>query len=74
MTHLQGPEFTPPEYLKDVEKLIPMGHIASPEECAGAYLFLAAEPLSGYITGQIIVVGAIDAHDHGVGHGGTFSP
>ena len=35
---------------------IPLGRIGTPEECVGAYLFLASEALSGYIIGQIIEV------------------
>jgi NAD(P)-dependent dehydrogenase (short-subunit alcohol dehydrogenase family) len=35
---------------------IPMGRIGSPEECAGVYLFLASDRLSGYVTGQVIEV------------------
>jgi 3-oxoacyl-[acyl-carrier protein] reductase len=37
-------------------KSIPMGFVGTPEDCVGAYLFLAAPTLSGYITGQIIEV------------------
>ncbi len=35
---------------------IPMGRAGTAEECVGAYLFLASESLSGYITGQVIEV------------------
>lgn len=35
---------------------IPQGRAGTPQECVGAYLFLAAESLSGYIIGQIIEV------------------
>ena len=35
---------------------IPLGRVGTPEECVGAYLFLASEALSGYIVGQIIEV------------------
>jgi 3-oxoacyl-[acyl-carrier protein] reductase len=35
---------------------IPLGRVGAPEECVGAYLFLASEMLSGYIIGQIIEV------------------
>jgi 3-oxoacyl-[acyl-carrier protein] reductase len=35
---------------------IPLGRVGSPEECVGAFLFLASEMLSGYIIGQIIEV------------------
>jgi len=35
---------------------VPMGRAGTPEECVGAYLFLASDLLSGYVTGQIIEV------------------
>ena len=35
---------------------IPMGRVGTPEDCVGAYLFLASEQLSGYLIGQIIEV------------------
>jgi 3-oxoacyl-[acyl-carrier protein] reductase len=35
---------------------IPMGRLGKPEECAGAFLFLASNAASGYITGQILEV------------------
>lgn len=35
---------------------IPQGRMGTPEECVGAYLFLASDALSGYIIGQIIEV------------------
>jgi len=45
-----------PEQLEGARKSIPMGRTGSPDDCVGAYLFLADETLSGYITGQIIEV------------------
>jgi len=45
-----------PEQLEGARKSIPMGRTGTPDDCAGAYLFLADETLSGYITGQIIEV------------------
>ena len=42
--------------LDAVTSTIPMGRLGSAEDCSGAYLFLADEALSGYITGQIIEV------------------
>jgi 3-oxoacyl-[acyl-carrier protein] reductase len=33
-----------------------MGRLGTADECVGAFLFLASEQLSGYITGQIIEV------------------
>jgi len=35
---------------------IPMGRLGTAEDCVGAYVFLAAKSMSGYITGQIIDV------------------
>ncbi len=35
---------------------IPQSRLGSAEDCVGAYLFLATDALSGYITGQIIEV------------------
>jgi len=48
--------YTTPETMKALIAGIPMGRAASAEECAGTYLFLASDSLSGYITGQIIEV------------------
>jgi 3-oxoacyl-[acyl-carrier protein] reductase len=35
---------------------VPMGRLGSAEECTGAYLYLASDTLSGYVTGQILEV------------------
>jgi 3-oxoacyl-[acyl-carrier protein] reductase len=35
---------------------VPMGRLGGAEECAGAYLYLASDTLSGYVTGQILEV------------------
>ena len=35
---------------------IPMGRAAEADECVGAYLFVASNALSGYVTGQVIEV------------------
>lgn len=35
---------------------IPAGRLGGPEDCVGAYLFLACASLSGYIVGQVIEV------------------
>jgi 3-oxoacyl-[acyl-carrier protein] reductase len=47
---------TPPDVFKVQEGSIPMGRAGTAEECVGAFLFLASEALSGYVTGQIIEV------------------
>jgi 3-oxoacyl-[acyl-carrier protein] reductase len=33
-----------------------MQRLGTPDECAGTFLYLASDSLSGYITGQIIEV------------------
>jgi 3-oxoacyl-[acyl-carrier protein] reductase len=44
------------EQMKGMVSMIPMGRAGTAEDCVGAYLFLASETLSGYVTGQIIEV------------------
>ncbi len=45
-----------PEQLEGARRSIPMGRLGAADECVGAYLFLADDTLSSYITGQIIEV------------------
>jgi len=47
---------TPDAMMAAQSATIPMGRAGLPEECVGAFLFLASASLSGYITGQIIEV------------------
>lgn len=48
---------TTPQSVKDnAAAQIPMGRLGTAEDCVGAYVFLAAGSMSGYITGQIIDV------------------
>jgi 3-oxoacyl-[acyl-carrier protein] reductase len=44
------------EQMKAMVATIPMGRAGTAEDCVGAYLFLASDLLSGYITGQILEV------------------
>ena len=44
------------EQLEASRQTIPLGRIGTPEECVGAYQFLADDSMSGYITGQVIEV------------------
>lgn len=44
------------EQLEAMKKTIPAGRLGEPQDCLGAYLFLASPTLSGYIIGQIIEV------------------
>jgi 3-oxoacyl-[acyl-carrier protein] reductase len=48
--------YTAPEQMKALAATIPQGRVGVPEDCVGAYLFLASEMLSGYIIGQVIEV------------------
>jgi 3-oxoacyl-[acyl-carrier protein] reductase len=55
MTPLQD-RSTTPEQLEAMARTIPMGRAGQPEDCVGAYLFLASDALSGFITGATIDV------------------
>ena len=48
--------FSTPEVLEAIRKTIPMARLGTPDECVGAFLFLASDQLSGYVTGQVIEV------------------
>jgi 3-oxoacyl-[acyl-carrier protein] reductase len=48
--------YTPDDIMRAQLATIPLGRVGTPEDCVGAYLFLASEMLSGYIIGQIIEV------------------
>jgi len=47
---------TPPEVREHLKNITPLGRIGTPEDCVGAYVFLASNEMSGFITGQIINV------------------
>ncbi len=47
---------TDPKMLEDFLPSIPLGRIGAPDDCVGAYLFLASERLAGYVTGQTLEV------------------
>jgi 3-oxoacyl-[acyl-carrier protein] reductase len=47
---------TSPAALEAARQTIPLRRVAAPQECVGAYLFLADNSLSGYVTGQILEV------------------
>lgn len=49
-------KYSSPEKLESQRKIIPMGRLGTADDCVGAFLFLATDALSGYITGQIIEV------------------
>jgi len=54
---------TPRERLDAMRSAAPMGRIGDPQDCVGAFLFLASNELSGYVTGNIVHV-----------NGGMFMP
>jgi 3-oxoacyl-[acyl-carrier protein] reductase len=47
---------TPPATLEALKATVPMGRLGTADECAGAFLYLASDQLSGYVTGQILEV------------------
>jgi 3-oxoacyl-[acyl-carrier protein] reductase len=48
--------FSTPAILESFKAGIPMGRIGEPDDCTGAFLYLASPQLSGYVTGQILEV------------------
>ncbi|MEM7774253.1 MAG: SDR family NAD(P)-dependent oxidoreductase [Pseudomonadota bacterium] len=47
---------TPKDVLDGIQASIPMKRLGTPEDCVGAYLYLASSAMSGYVTGQVIEV------------------
>jgi len=47
-------KYSTPERLESQRQTIPIGRLGTAEDCAGAFLFLATDSLSAYVTGQII--------------------
>ncbi|RZI65944.1 SDR family NAD(P)-dependent oxidoreductase [Variovorax guangxiensis] len=48
--------FSTPAILETFKAGIPMGRIGDPDDCTGAFLYLASKQLSGYVTGQVLEV------------------
>ena len=48
--------FSTPAILESFRAGIPMGRIGDPDDCVGAFLYLASAQMSGYVTGQILEV------------------
>jgi 3-oxoacyl-[acyl-carrier protein] reductase len=49
-------KFSTPEQLESMRLTIPMARLGTADECVGAFIYLASEKLSSYVTGQIIEV------------------
>ena len=49
-------KFSSPAQLEAMRLTIPMGRLGTADECVGAFVYLASEKLSSYVTGQIIEV------------------
>ena len=48
--------YSTPQMLETMRATIPMNRLCTADECAGAFLYLASDALSGYVTGQVIEV------------------
>jgi 3-oxoacyl-[acyl-carrier protein] reductase len=44
------------EQLRAMQATIPMNRVGTPDECAGTFVYLASDTMSGYVTGQVIEV------------------
>jgi len=44
------------EQLKAMQAMVPMNRLGSADECAGTFVYLASDEMSGYVTGQVIEV------------------
>lgn len=49
-------KFSTAEQLESMRLTIPMGRLGTADECVGAFIYLASDQLSGYVTGQVIEV------------------
>jgi 3-oxoacyl-[acyl-carrier protein] reductase len=49
-------DYSTPEKLERTRQAIPLKRLASAEDCAGTFLYLASDSLSGYVTGQVVEV------------------
>jgi len=48
--------YSTPEQLKTMQASIPMNRLGTADECAGTFVYLASDEMSGYVTGQVIEV------------------
>ncbi len=48
--------YSTPQQLEAMRASIPLGRLGTADECAGTFLYLASDAMSGYVTGQVIEV------------------
>jgi 3-oxoacyl-[acyl-carrier protein] reductase len=48
--------YSTPALLEAMRATIPMGRLGTADECAGTFVYLASEAMSGYVNGQIIEI------------------
>ncbi len=44
------------QQIEAMRQSVPMGRVGTPDDCVGAFLFLASDALSGYMIGQVLEV------------------
>ncbi len=49
-------DYSTPDKLERTRQGIPLKRLAAAEDCAGSFLYLASDTLSGYVTGQVVEV------------------
>jgi len=48
--------YSTPQLLESMRATVPMARLGVAQECAGTFIYLASDALSGYVTGQIVEV------------------
>lgn len=48
--------YSTPQQLEAMRATVPLGRLGTADECAGTFLYLASDMLSGYVTGQVVEV------------------
>jgi 3-oxoacyl-[acyl-carrier protein] reductase len=48
--------YSSPDQLKVMQSTVPMNRLGEPDDCAGAFIYLASDELSRYVIGQVIEV------------------
>ena len=48
--------YSTPQMLESMRQTVPMGRLGVADECAGTFVYLASDALSGYVTGQVVEI------------------